>query len=325
MEQVSCVSRSSRSPPCWPAVRPRPSPFPRRRPPATAGVRRRPPPRRAIAPMPLSRLRKRNPPHTSSSRSAAATRSRLPPRHSSIRARPRSARWAPTATVARRSIARRRPWILRATDLPGPRPERRMQLRSLQTRLTGLSMLASLSGALVYAGLTQGPVPQVLAWLRHDPRFGLHLPTWPGISGSLLAAMLVLLPLAFWLGGLVMSPIRRLLRALEGAVASFRDGDFSFSISADRRDELGALIRMHNTLGQTLREQRQHLVQRELLLDSVVQHTPVSLVLANAQGRIAYANIAARHLFNEGRSLNGLDFGELLLNVPEALRRAEDC
>jgi nitrogen fixation/metabolism regulation signal transduction histidine kinase len=134
--------------------------------------------------------------------------------------------------------------------------------------------------------------------------------------------MLVLLPLAFWLGGQVMAPIRRLLRALEGAVASYRDGDFSFSIAADRRDELGELIRMHNALGQTLREQRQHLVQRELLLDTVVQHTPVALVLANTAGRIAYANIAARHLFNEGRSLNGLDFGQLLANVPPALRQA---
>jgi nitrogen fixation/metabolism regulation signal transduction histidine kinase len=197
-----------------------------------------------------------------------------------------------------------------------------MQLRSLQIRLTGLLMLASFSGALVYAGITQWPLPQLLAWLRNDPRFGTHLPTLPGISGALLASMVILLPLLLWLGSQVMSPIRRLLRALEGAVASFRDGDFSFSISADRRDELGDLIRMHNTLGQTLREQRQHLVQRELLLDTVVQHTPVALVLANAQGRVAYANIAARHLFNEGRSLNGLDFGELLVKVPEALRHA---
>ncbi|SEI50028.1 sensor histidine kinase [Frateuria terrea] len=197
-----------------------------------------------------------------------------------------------------------------------------MQLRSLQARLSGLLMLASLSGAAVYAGITQWPLPELLSWLRHDPRLGAHLPTLPGISGGLLASLLVLLPLALWLGALVMAPIRRLLRALEGAVASYRDGDFSFSISADRRDELGELIRMHNALGQTLREQRQHLVQRELLLDTVVQHTPVSLVLANTQGRVAYANIAARHLFNEGRSLNGLDFGELLLNVPEALRRA---
>ena len=197
-----------------------------------------------------------------------------------------------------------------------------MQLRSLQARLSGLLMLAGLSGAVVYAGITQWPLPQLASWLRHDPRLGAHLPTLPGTSGGLLASMLVLLPLVLWLGAQVMVPIRRLLRALEGAVASYRDGDFSFSISADRRDELGELIRMHNALGQTLREQRQHLVQRELLLDTVVQHTPVSLVLANTQGRVAYANIAARHLFNEGRSLNGLDFGELLLNVPEALRRA---
>jgi signal transduction histidine kinase len=79
---------------------------------------------------------------------------------------------------------------------------------------------------------------------------------------------------------------------------------------------------MHNALGQTLREQRQHLVQRELLLDTVVQNTPVALVLTDAVGRVAYSNIASRHLFNEGRSLNGLDFAELLADAPEALRKA---
>jgi two-component system nitrogen regulation sensor histidine kinase NtrY len=115
-----------------------------------------------------------------------------------------------------------------------------------------------------------------------------------------------------------------LLRALEGAVASYRDGDFSFSIAIDRRDELGELIRMHNALGQTLREQRQHLVQRELLLDTVVQNTPVALVLTDAIGRVAYANIASRHLFNEGRSLIGLNFSALLADAPEALRQAVD-
>jgi two-component system nitrogen regulation sensor histidine kinase NtrY len=197
-----------------------------------------------------------------------------------------------------------------------------MRLNSLQARLSGLLMLAGLSGALIYAGITQWPLPQLLTLLRHDPRLGAHLHVWSGVYGGLLGSALVLLPLSWWLGAQVMAPIRRLLRALEGAVASYRDGDFSFSIAADRRDELGELIRMHNALGQTLREQRQHLVQRELLLDTVVQHTPVALVLANANGRIAYANIAARHLFNEGRSLNGLDFSELLGNVPEALRRA---
>jgi nitrogen fixation/metabolism regulation signal transduction histidine kinase len=119
-----------------------------------------------------------------------------------------------------------------------------------------------------------------------------------------------------------LDPVSRLLRALEGAVASYRDGDFSFSIAANRRDELGKLIRMHNELGHTLREQRQHLAQRELLLDTVVQNTPVALVLTDASGRVAYANIASRHLFNEGRSLAGLDFTELLAEAPQVLRQA---
>jgi nitrogen fixation/metabolism regulation signal transduction histidine kinase len=170
--------------------------------------------------------------------------------------------------------------------------------------------------------VTQWPLPQLLAWLREDLALSIRAPMQLGIYGSLLASVVVLLPLAFWLAGRVMAPVSRLLRALEGAVASYRDGDFSFSIAIHRRDELGELIRMHNALGQTLREQRQHLVQRELLLDTVVQNTPVALVLTDAIGKVAYANIASRHLFNEGRSLVGLDFAELLAEAPEALRKA---
>ncbi len=110
---------------------------------------------------------------------------------------------------------------------------------------------------------------------------------------AIVICVVVLLPLSWWLGHLVMEPVKRLLRALEGAVASYRDGDFSISIALNRRDELGDLIRVHNELGQTLREQRQNLAQRELLLDTVVQNTPVALVLTDAVGRVAYANIAA--------------------------------
>ena len=183
--------------------------------------------------------------------------------------------------------------------------------------------LAGLCGALIYAGVTQWPLPQLLAWLHSDLTVtSRRRRAQLGFFGGLLDQPAAGAPLAFWLAGLVMAPVSRLLRALEGAVASYRDGDFSFSIAMDRRDELGELIRMHNALGQTLREQRQHLVQRELLLDTVVQNTPVALVLTDAIGRVAYANIASRHLFNEGRSLHGLDFAELLADAPEALRPA---
>jgi nitrogen fixation/metabolism regulation signal transduction histidine kinase len=126
----------------------------------------------------------------------------------------------------------------------------------------------------------------------------------------------------WWIAARIMRPIAQLLRALAGTVASYREGDFSLSLVVDRDDELGELMTAHNDLSTALREQRAHLVQRELLLDTVMQNSPVALVLVDAQERIAYANIAARHLLSEGRSLNGLRFGDALTRAPPALRGA---
>ena len=137
----------------------------------------------------------------------------------------------------------------------------------------------------------------------------------------LLAASAALLPVV-WLAARVMRPIAQLLRALAGTVASYREGDFSLSLAVDRSDELGELMAAHNELSAALRQQRAHLVQRELLLDTVMQNSPVALLLVDAHERIAYANIAARHLLCEGRSLNGLRFADALTRAPPALRSA---
>src|SRR5690348_9727011 len=85
-----------------------------------------------------------------------------------------------------------------------------------------------------------------------------------------IVAILGVVPL-LWLARRVVAPVRRLLRAVSGAVASYRDGDFSLSLAMDRRDELGDLVVAHNELGRALREQRSQLAQRELLLDTVTQ------------------------------------------------------
>ena len=198
-------------------------------------------------------------------------------------------------------------------------------IRSLQARLLLLLIAAGAAGALIYVGVTQWPLPQLLIWLRNDLKVNVIAPKHVGFGVGLAISALVLLPVAWWLSRIIMAPISRLLRALEGSVASYRDGDFSISLAVDRRDELGQLIRMHNALGHALREQRQHLVQRELLLDTVVQNTPVALVLTDTAGRVAYANIAARHLLNEGRSLHGLAFSQVLQNAPDALRQAVEA
>ena len=139
----------------------------------------------------------------------------------------------------------------------------------------------------------------------------------------LLAATVLLVAVAAWLlAGRVLRPLSRLLRSLQGVVLSYRDGDFSATVASARDDEFGELVRLHAALGAALREQRQHLAQRELLLDTVVQNTPAALVLTDAAGRIVHANIAARQLLGGGRSLEGSDWQALLQHGPPPLQAA---
>ena len=117
-------------------------------------------------------------------------------------------------------------------------------------------------------------------------------------------------------------PVHHVLRAMQTSVTCYTDGDFSVSLVVNRRDELGELLQANNELGNALRKQRAHLIQREMLLDTVAQHSPVALVLVDPHQRVVYANIAARHLLNEGRSLLGSDFAVILEAAPGALREA---
>jgi nitrogen fixation/metabolism regulation signal transduction histidine kinase len=118
------------------------------------------------------------------------------------------------------------------------------------------------------------------------------------------------------------APMRSLFRALAGVVASYRDGDFSFNIVWDRHADLIDLVDAHNALGNTLREQRLSLVQRELLLDTLVQNTPVAMTLLDESQRIVLGNLAARKLLGDGRRLEGHDFDAVLERAPQALRDA---
>ena len=117
-------------------------------------------------------------------------------------------------------------------------------------------------------------------------------------------------------------PMRALFRALAGTVASYRDGDFSFGITWDKASDLIELVDAHNALGNALREQRLALVQRELLLDTMVQNTPVAMVLVDAARRIVLGNLAARRMLGEGRRLEGRAFDDVLTNADTALQEA---
>ncbi len=115
----------------------------------------------------------------------------------------------------------------------------------------------------------------------------------------------------------------RVVSAVADGIASLRDQDYSLSIAApETASALRRLVDAYNGIGQVLRTQRQDLYQRELLLDTVIQATPLALVLTNAHGTVLYANLAARQVFGDGRKLEGHAFSALLDSVPAAMRAA---
>ncbi len=142
----------------------------------------------------------------------------------------------------------------------------------------------------------------------------------PVLAGG--AALLVTLPLALWLTNRMLRDWSRQLRAVADGIGSLRDRDYSVSVTPAGPDEIGDLTAEYNALGEGLRRERLDLHQRELLLDTVVQTTPLALVLTNANGHVVFGNIAARQLFRGGRKLEGTRFAELLEAAPQPLREA---
>ncbi|WP_425492121.1 sensor histidine kinase [Novilysobacter selenitireducens] len=143
---------------------------------------------------------------------------------------------------------------------------------------------------------------------------------WMAAAG----AVALLAPLLAYHVRRAFAPMNALFRALAGSVASYRDGDFGFGLAWRGRGALAELVDAHNRLGDALREQRLALVQRELLLDTMVQNTPVAMVLVDPSRRIVLGNIAARKLLGEGHKLEGRDFDALVESAPDAVREAFD-
>ena len=163
--------------------------------------------------------------------------------------------------------------------------------------------------ALLYAAATAALALLLTQWLPNR---------WIAVA----LALAIVAPLLVLHVRRVFASMNSLFRALGGTVASYRDGDFNFGVSWTGGGELGELVASHNRLGEVLREQRQALVQRELLLDTMVQNTPVAMLLVDPGRRVVHANLAARKLLGEGRRLEGQDFDSLLDRAPDAVREA---
>jgi two-component system nitrogen regulation sensor histidine kinase NtrY len=145
------------------------------------------------------------------------------------------------------------------------------------------------------------------------------------LESQWVAAILVLtavVPAALWLGRRAARGITRVTQAVGDGISGIRDRDFSVTIASPGVVELDALVEAYNSLGGTLRDERQTLYQRELLLDTVIQSTPLAMLLTNHTGVVIYSNVAARRLFGAGRKLEGRSVAAVVDNARSPLKEA---
>jgi two-component system, NtrC family, nitrogen regulation sensor histidine kinase NtrY len=171
------------------------------------------------------------------------------------------------------------------------------------------SLTGRATAALALAGAVAAAVTAFIGqWLR------------PPLAA--LAGIVAVAPLLWWLARRLTRPWVRVVRAVCDGIVSLRDRDFSVSVGATPDLELSALASAYNSLGDLLRRERLDLYQRELLLDTVIQTTPLALVLTDAGERVVYSNVAARQLLRAGRKLEGLELTSVLADSPAPLREA---
>jgi hypothetical protein len=100
------------------------------------------------------------------------------------------------------------------------------------------------------------------------------------IAWSLRAIAMLLAGIAYatlvWAVRRSLLPQETLLDALADGIGSLNDADYSVTIAAPTEPRLQRLVAAYNQLGGRMRSQRQDLYQRELLLDTVIQASPLA-------------------------------------------------
>lgn len=138
---------------------------------------------------------------------------------------------------------------------------------------------------------------------------------------TLLAVLLVAVPLGVWLIGRLLRPLDTVIRGVADGIRSFRDQDFSVRLAYRRDDELGDLVELYNAVGEILHRERRSLTEQELLLRTALDRSPAAILLVNPLGRVIYANREAERLFTAGAKLEGIGLAELEAGCPEEMRQ----
>ena len=172
----------------------------------------------------------------------------------------------------------------------------------------------SLRGRLLLALFLNAVIAVAVALLARR----LGVPELAAFAAGLFAAV----PFLLWSAGRIAHGVDFSLIALEDGLRAFRDADFSMRLAPYGGRRLSAVKELYNGVADVLRAQRNDVYQKELLLDTILQRTPVAVILVSSAGRIVYSNAAARELFASGGRLDGSRFSETMQRIAAPVREA---
>jgi nitrogen fixation/metabolism regulation signal transduction histidine kinase len=112
------------------------------------------------------------------------------------------------------------------------------------------------------------------------------------------------------------------LQSLEHGLQSLRDNDFSVSLNQQKEASYNALINAFNQTSNKLREERQRLYQREMMLDKVLNASPMVTILVDHRDTITFTNNSAQQAFELTGSIVGLKWSKLLESLAPEFQHA---
>ena len=144
--------------------------------------------------------------------------------------------------------------------------------------------------------------------------FMLLLPSEPWLFSLTSILLIMLAALRYHYDQKNYQQNQQTIQTLLGGLRNLQDGDFSISLAnnqTNRSQSQSEILALFNQVTDKLRQEKQSLYQRELLLDKVVNASDVVTVLVNHRDTIIFANRAAEYFFNQ-RSMLGMSWATLL-------------
>jgi nitrogen fixation/metabolism regulation signal transduction histidine kinase len=113
-----------------------------------------------------------------------------------------------------------------------------------------------------------------------------------------------------------------ILLSLDHGLQSLRDNDFSVSLNHQKEASYNSLIDAFNQTSDKLRDERQRLYQREMMLDKVLNASPMVTILVDHRDTIIFTNNSAQQAFELNGSIVGCQWTTLVKSLAPEFQHA---